>query len=1050
MELASKYNPTDIESKWYQYWLDNDFFSSKPDGREPYTIVIPPPNVTGVLHMGHMLNNTIQDVLVRRARMQGKNACWVPGTDHASIATEAKVVGKLAAEGIKKTDLTREEFLSHAWDWTHKHGGIILEQLKKLGASCDWNRTAFTMDEPRSESVLKVFVDLYNKGLIYRGVRMVNWDPKALTALSDEEVIFKEQQGKLYYIKYKIASPSPSEGGDVNSAANYGYLTAKHTNYDLLKKYSKELRRFSTEAEAALWEMLRRKNLDVRFRRQHIIGDYIVDFVCLPKKLIVEVDGGYHNQDEIAEADAIRTSILNDLGFHLIRFSNEEVIGNSEEVLKQIKDALTKTSPPLEGLGEAIIATTRPETIFGDTALCINPNDPKNAHLKGKKVIVPLINRVIPVIEDDYVDVEFGTGCLKVTPAHDVNDYMLGEKYNLPSIDIFNDNGTLNENGAQYAGLDRFDVRKQIEKDLEAAGLLEKTEAYTNKVGFSERTDAVIEPKLSMQWFMKMENLAKPALEAVMSDDIQLYPAKFKNTYRHWMENVKDWCISRQLWWGHRIPAYYIKPKAPLNPPEGGNWGYVVAPNIEKAYELALAKHPSLGGAGGGFDLVQDEDCLDTWFSSWLWPISVFDGINHPENEEINYYYPTNDLVTAPEILFFWVARMIIAGYEYRGEMPFKNVYLTGIVRDKLGRKMSKSLGNSPDPLDLIAHYGADAVRLGMLLTSPAGNDLPYDDSLCEQGRNFNNKIWNAFRLVKGWSLPPAPSEGGGEIHQPESAKMAIKWFDAKLNQTLLEIDDLFSKYRLSEALMAVYKLFWDEFSAWYLEMAKPAYQQPIDRTTYEATLGFFDSLLKLLHPFMPFITEELWQALEERKEGESIMVEKAPTPPSNSPKGGEQDAEIISGFEKVKEIIAGIRTIRLQKNIPQKEKLSLIINGEHDSNFDEVIIKLCNLESINSLSEGLTSHPSGGLGGASSFLVGTTEFSIPMGSLINAEEEIAKMGAEIIYLEGFIESVMKKLGNERFVANAKPEVVEAERKKKADAESKIASLKEGIEALKK
>ena len=896
MELASKYNPTDIESKWYQYWLDNGFFRSKPDYREPYTIVIPPPNVTGVLHMGHMLNNTIQDVLVRRARMQGKNACWVPGTDHASIATEAKVVGKLASEGIKKTDLSREEFLGHAWDWTHKHGGIILEQLKKLGASCDWDRTAFTMDELRSESVLKVFVDLHKKGLIYRGVRMVNWDPKALTALSDEEVIHKEVNGKLYYIKYKIV------GED----------------------------------------------------------------------------------------------------------------------------------------GFAVVATTRPETIFGDIAVCINPTDEKTSSLKGKKVIVPIANRVVPIIEDDYVDVEFGTGFLKVTPAHDINDYMLGEKYNLETIDIFNDNGTLNAHGLQYEGMDRFDVRKQIEKDLEAAGLLEKTEPYTNKVGFSERTDVVIEPKLSMQWFMKMEELAKPALEAVMSDDIQLYPAKFKNTYRHWMENVKDWCISRQLWWGHRIPAYFA---APLNPPKGGTSAQqiiIVAETEEKARAIA-EKNPALQS---GYTMRQDEDCLDTWFSSWLWPISVFDGINNPENEEINYYYPTNDLVTGPDILFFWVARMIIAGYEYRGDKPYKNVYLTGIVRDKLGRKMSKTLGNSPDPLDLIENFGADAVRLGMLLTSPAGNDLPFDISLCEQGRNFNNKIWNAFRLVKGWEVT--------EIEQPESARLAVKWFNAQLNKTLLEIDDLFSKYRLSEALMVVYKLFWDEFSAWYLEMAKPAYQQPIDRTTYEATLGFFDSLLKILHPFMPFITEELWQALEERNEGESIMMVLQPKAPSNSPEGGEQYTGIISGFEKVKEIIAGIRTVRLQKNIPQKEKLSLFINGDHNKQFDDIILKLCNLKVINSLSEGMQSPPSGDLGGFSSFLVGTTEFSIPMGSLINVEEEIAKMEAEIVYYEGFIDSVMKKLGNERFVANAKPEIVEAERKKKADAESKIASLKEGIEALKK
>jgi len=871
MELASKYSPNDIESKWYQYWLDNGFFKSQPDGREPYTIVIPPPNVTGVLHMGHMLNNTIQDILVRRARMLGKNACWVPGTDHASIATEAKVVGKLAAEGIKKTDLTRDEFLEEAWKWTNKHGGIILEQLKKLGASCDWDRTAFTMDETRSESVIKVFCDLNDKGLIYRGVRMVNWDPKALTALSDEEVIFKEQQGKLYYLKYKI------EGED----------------------------------------------------------------------------------------------------------------------------------------GYAVVATTRPETIMGDTAMCINPNDAKNAHLRGKKVIVPLINRVIPVIEDEYVDIEFGTGCLKVTPAHDVNDYMLGEKYNLPSIDIFNDNGTLNENGAQYQGMDRFDVRKQIEKDLEAAGLLEKIESYTNKVGFSERTDAVIEPKLSMQWFMKMEELAKPALKAVMEDDIKLYPPKFKNTYRHWMENVKDWCISRQLWWGHRIPAYFL--------PQGG---YVVAESKEEAYQKALliVTYPLTID-----ELRQDEDVLDTWFSSWLWPISVFDGINHPENEDIKYYYPTNDLVTAPEILFFWVARMIIAGYEYRKDLPFKNVYLTGIVRDKLGRKMSKSLGNSPDPLDLIAHYGADAVRLGMLLTSPAGNDLPYDDSLCEQGRNFNNKIWNAFRLVKGWEVT--------DTAQPESARLAVKWFESQLGKTLIEIEDLFEKYRLSEALMAVYKLFWDEFSAWYLEMAKPVYLQPIDRTTYEATLGFFDTLLKVLHPFMPFITEELWQALEERKEGESIMIQLQPI-------AGEVDEVLISQVEYAKEIIAGVRAVRLQKNIPNKEHLSLQVIGGHTPNLNPIILKLGNLESIKPVEN--KEH------GSISFLVGTSEFAIPMGSLINVKEEIEKMEADILYYQGFLQSVAKKLGNERFVANAKPEVVDAERKKQADAESKIVSLKEGIAGLMK
>ena len=901
MELASKYNPTDIENKWYQYWMDNGFFHSEPDEREPYTIVIPPPNVTGVLHMGHMLNNTIQDILVRRARMLGKNACWVPGTDHASIATEAKVVAKLASEGIKKTDLTREEFLAHAWDWTHKHGGIILEQLKKLGASCDWERTCFTMDEIRSESVLKVFCDLYEKGLIYRGVRMVNWDPQALTAISDEEVIHKEVNGKLYYLRYRISPPTPQEGS---------YL---------------------------------------------------------------------------------------------------------------------------------VVATTRPETIMGDTAICINPNNPKTAWLKGKKCFVPLINREIPVIEDEYVDVEFGTGCLKVTPAHDVNDYMLGEKYNLTSIDIFNDNGTLNEHGEMYAGMDRFEVRKQIEKDLAAAGLLEKLEDYTNKVGYSERTNVPIEPKLSMQWFLKMEGLAKPAQDAVENDTIKFHPAKYKNTYRHWMENIKDWNISRQLWWGHQIPAYFL--------PKGG---FVVALSKEEAYEKALktVDYPlSID------DLHQDEDCLDTWFSSWLWPISVFDGINHPENKEIQYYYPTNDLVTGPDIIFFWVARMVMAGYEYRQKECFENVYFTGIVRDKLGRKMSKQLGNSPDPIELMEKYGADGVRMGMLLTSGAGNDLLFDESLCEQGRNFNNKIWNAFRLVKGWEIAPQ-SQKEAEIQAVN--QVAIKWFEAHLNKTLLEIDDLFSKYRLSEALMTVYKLFWDEFSSWYLEMIKPAYGQPIDRETYQATLGFFDKLLKMLHPFMPFISEELWQALEERKTGESIMVTQMPSSPP-TPQGGNSPSDIIVEFEKTKEIIAGIRTIRVQKNIPVKEKISLNINGHHNVDFDEVIIKLCNLEHISNLSKDTQSPPAGEttfggsqLGGfSSSFLVGTTEYSVPMGNLLNAEEEIKKMEAEITYLEGFLNSVMKKLGNEKFVANAKPEVVEAERKKQADAESKITSLKESIAALK-
>ncbi|MDD2475722.1 MAG: valine--tRNA ligase [Dysgonamonadaceae bacterium] len=870
MEIASKYNPIEVEDKWYEYWLRNGYFHSEPDEREPYSIVIPPPNVTGILHMGHMLNNTIQDTLVRRARMQGKNACWVPGTDHASIATEAKVVAKLADEGIKKSDLTREEFLEHAWEWTHKHGGIILEQLKKLGASCDWDRTCFTMDEIRSESVLKVFADLHKKGLIYRGVRMVNWDPQAQTALSDEEVIHKEVTGKLYYLRYAIVGE------------------------------------------------------DNKF---------------------------------------------------------------------------------------AVIATTRPETIFGDTAVCINPNDPKTAHLKGKKLIVPIANREVEVIEDEYVDVEFGTGCLKVTPAHDINDYMLGDKYKLKSIDIFNDNGTLNEHGLHYQDKDRFLVRTLIEKELEQKGLLEKMENYTNNVGFSERTDAVIEPKLSMQWFLKMEDLAKPALDAVMNDTIQLYPAKFKNTYRHWMENVKDWCVSRQLWWGHRIPAYYL--------PDGG---YVVAETDEQALKLAKEIDPKLQLS----DLRQDEDCLDTWFSSWLWPISVFDGINNPDNEDINYYYPTNDLVTAPEILFFWVARMIIAGYEYRDERCFENVYLTGIVRDKLGRKMSKSLGNSPDPIELMQKYGADGVRMGMLLTSAAGNDLPFDESLCEQGRNFNNKIWNAFRLVKGWEIDDT-------IKQPKAAKIAVKWFENKLSQTIEEMDDLFSKYRLSEALMLLYKLFWDEFSSWYLELIKPAYQQPIDRETYEATLSFFDSLLRLLHPFMPFITEELWQAIAPRTECESIMI-------TELPKSEEYNKQFLSNFENTKHIIAGIRTIRLQKNIANKETLSLEILGNHASDYDTAIIKMGNLTAIDAVNEKST--------GAASFMVGTTEFAVPLSETIDVEAELEKLRAELTYQQGFLKSVEKKLSNERFVQNARAEIVENERNKQADAVSKIASLKENIGAL--
>jgi len=870
MEISSKYNPAEVEDKWYSYWMEHKLFRSKPDEREPYTIVIPPPNVTGILHMGHMLNNTIQDILIRRARMEGKNACWVPGTDHASIATEAKVVAKLAAEGIKKSDLTREEFLSHAWEWTHKHGGMILEQLKKLGASCDWDRTCFTMDEKRSESVINVFVDLYNKGLVYRGVRMVNWDPQALTALSDEEVVHKEVNGKLYYLRYKI------------------------------------------EGEEAY----------------------------------------------------------------------------------------------------AVVATTRPETIMGDTAMCIHPDNPKTAHLKGKKVIVPLIGRVIPVIEDEYVDMEFGTGCLKVTPAHDVNDYVLGEKYNLPSIDIFNDNGTLNENGAMYAGKDRFEVRKLIEKDLENAGLIEKTEPYTNKVGFSERTNVAIEPKLSMQWFLKMEDIAKPALDAVENDTIKFHPVKYKNTYRHWMENIKDWCISRQLWWGHQIPAYYL-PKGRV----------VVAVTKEEAYQKALqtVDYPLTID-----DLRQDEDCLDTWFSSWLWPISVFDGINQPDNPDISYYYPTNDLVTGPDIIFFWVARMIMAGYEYRQSPCFSNVYFTGIVRDIQGRKMSKQLGNSPDPIELMARHGADGVRMGMLLASSAGNDLLFDESLCEQGRNFNNKIWNAFRLVKGWEV-------NDTNEQPETAKIAINWFGNVLSKTIVELDDLFSKYRLSEALMMVYKLFWDEFSSWYLELVKPAYRQPIDRATYQATLAFFDSLLRLLHPFMPFITEELWQALNERKPGESITI-------AQQPKANRVDEKLIADFEITKQIIAGIRTIRLQKNIPNKDELTLQVIGNHDSRFDTAVAKMANLSSIENLSE----KPAVTIG----FLVGTTEFIVPMSDKMDVEAELKKMKAEREYYAGFLQSVMKKLGNERFVQNAKPEIVENERKKQADAESKIALLEESIKAL--
>ena len=892
MELASKYDPQDVESKWYQYWLDNRLFCSKPDGREPYTVVIPPPNVTGVLHMGHMLNNTIQDILVRRARMEGKNACWVPGTDHASIATEAKVVNKLAQQGIKKTDLTREEFLKHAWDWTEEHGGIILKQLRKLGASCDWDRTAFTMDEIRSKSVIKVFCDLYNKGLIYRGARMVNWDPKAQTALSDEEVVYKEEQSKLYYLKYRVV------------------------------------------------------------------------------------------EDDVKQVDEGNVMHKDEKGYY------------------------------------AVVATTRPETIMGDTAMCINPADPKNTWLKGKHVIVPLVGREIPVVEDDYVDIEFGTGCLKVTPAHDINDHALGLKHNLETIDIFNDNGTVSEAAGLYVGMDRMDVRTLIEKDLKEASLMEKVEDYNNKVGFSERTNVPIEPKLSTQWFLSMQHFADIALSPVMDDDIQFYPPKYKNTYRHWLENIKDWCISRQLWWGHRIPAYYFTAT-------DGKRDFVVAENREEAFKSAQQKNPALKVE----DLEQDSDCLDTWFSSWLWPISLFNGILEPENEELKYYYPTCDLVTGPDIIFFWVARMIMAGYEYRGNMPFKHVYFTGIVRDKLGRKMSKSLGNSPDPLDLIDKYGADGVRMGMMLAAPAGNDILFDEGLCEQGRNFNNKIWNAFRLVKGWQV--------ADIEQPEANKIAVRWFEAKLRQANQEIDDLFSKYRISEALMTVYKLFWDEFSSWYLEMVKPAYGQPVDRASYDATLSFFENLLKMLHPFMPFITEELWQHIYDRKDGESIMREKLEI---NAPTA--DDMKIIEDVESVKQIVAGVRTVRNQKNIPNKDALKLQTVSENKFNaYDSIVLKMANLESIDVVAEKDST--------AAAFMVGTLEYAVPLGDMIDVDVEIEKQEAQLKHLEGFLAGVMKKLSNERFVANAPEAVVALERKKQSDSEEKIAALKESIASLK-
>ena len=877
MELASKYDPKEVESKWYQYWIDNKLFASQPDDREPYTVVIPPPNVTGVLHMGHMLNNTIQDILVRRARMEGKNACWVPGTDHASIATEAKVVAKLAEQGVKKTDLSRDEFLRHAWDWTHEHGGIILKQLRRLGASCDWDRTAFTMDEERSASVIQVFCDLYDKGLIYRGVRMVNWDPQAQTALSDEEVVYKDEHSKLYYLRYRV----------------------------------------------------------------------------------VEEPGRY-----------------------------------------------------------AIVATTRPETIMGDTAMCINPNDEKNTWLKGKHVIVPLVGREIPVIEDEYVDVEFGTGCLKVTPAHDINDHNLGLKHGLETIDIFNDDGTLSPAAGLYVGMDRMDVRRQIAIDLEKAQLMEKVEDYDNKVGYSERTHVPIEPKLSTQWFLRMQHFADLALQPVMDDDIRFYPQKYKNTYRHWLENIKDWCISRQLWWGHRIPAYYFT--------VNGKRECVVARSEEEALEKAKKVLPTLEKA----DLEQDEDCLDTWFSSWLWPISVFDGIRKPDNEEINYYYPTSDLVTGPDIIFFWVARMIMAGYEYRGQMPFRNVYFTGIVRDKLGRKMSKSLGNSPDPLELIDRYGADGVRMGMMLSAPAGNDILFDEALCEQGRNFNNKIWNAFRLVKGWQTV--------DIEQPAANATAVRWFEAKLRETNLEVAHLFSKYRISEALMAIYRLFWDEFSSWYLEMVKPVYGSPIDCATLNATLRFFETLLKLLHPFMPFITEELWQHLVSRETGASIMREQQEIAAPS-----EADRQLNADIESVKQIVSSVRTVRNQKNIPPKESLVLCAIGQNRfAAYNDVMMKMANLERIDVCQEKPTD--------TAQFMVATDEYAVPVGRLIDVEAEIAKQESQLAHLEGFLAGIKKKLSNERFVANAPEAVVALERKKQNDSEEKIAALKLSLLELRK
>ena len=917
MEIPSKYNPSEVEDKWYAYWLANKFFHSEPDNRQPYTIVIPPPNVTGVLHMGHVLNETIQDILVRRARMEGKNACWVPGTDHASIATEAKVIKRLAEQGIKKSDLTREQFLEHAWAWTDEHGGIILKQLRKLGCSCDWDRTSFTMDETRSKAVIKVFCDLYDKGLIYRGLRMVNWDPERQTALSDEEVIYHDEHSKLFYMKYYVDEPAGSTDG---------------------------------EEEGAIVICNNDRPFDPTVKCQVVHRD---------------VDGRRY----------------------------------------------------------AVVATTRPETIMGDVAMCINPKDPKNTWLKGKKVIVPMVGRVIPVIEDRYVEIEFGTGCLKVTPAHDVNDYMLGQKYDLPIIDVFNPDATMSEAAGMYIGQDRFAVRKQISKDMDAAGLLEKTEDYDNKVGYSERTNVPIEPRLSLQWFLSMQHFADIALPPVMNDDIQFYPPKYKNTYNSWLSNIKDWCISRQLWWGHRIPAYFLPWQEGVKDEDRK---YVVAPSLEEALEKArkMDGYETIEAS----DLIQDEGALDTWFSSWLWPVSLFDGIGNPGNEEIKYYYPTSDLVTGPDIIFFWVARMIMAGYEYQGDMPFKHVYFTGIVRDKLGRKMSKSLGNSPDPLDLIARFGADGVRMGIMLSAPAGNDILFDESLCEQGRNFCNKIWNAYKLVMSWKID-------GSVAQPEASQQAVKWFSNKLASVASEVDDAFNKFRISDALMSVYKLFWDDFCSWYLELIKPAYGVGIDKFTIESTIGFFDSLLRLLHPFMPFITEEFWQNLAERKEGETIMFQPVP-------KASESSAEYLEAFELAQGAVNNIRGIRQQKNISPKEALGLKIKGAFNQDILPVIKKLANISAVDIVED---------FGDASgvSFIIGTVEMFVPLTGLVNVDEEIAKVEAELEYQKKFLDGVRRKLSNEAFVAHAPEKVVAMERKKEADALSRIESYESQLKSLK-